>query len=681
MSFRPVFAGFSAVLLSLTVTLWASPSMACGGLFASAQDPKLSVSTSGLQVLFVQHPKSVTTHVRIAYTGDAKEFVWLLPVPHKPKVGVGFDAIFEQLLRRTTPMLSLQSASGFENEDWRKGFCDNAVHCLTWDWALEEAPYPVKSGGETPAQPVVLERKAVGPFQTVVLAASDAEGALQWLNDYGYRAPAAAKEGLQHYLGHGMKLLAVRLKAGKSADDIVPLRIEVPGGTPMLPLRMSRISAGGPLPIVVWLLGRYRALPKNQLHVTADFEGLDWARPHRNYKDVVAQAVAAAGGKAWLTEYAHWHYKFMEKTSDEPEGNFFFYPQFITPYDSIRYLLSGQRDFVQDVRPRGLCEDLVMQLGYFTPQTQSLLRAIAPRPKAMQDLSDDELDKCRWCAFCTDKVCTEFWGHIDKEIGKGPHVLAPLQEALFPTLLDLDASFKWVEGSRNELEAQLVELGAAIKDKKGEPTLPAWTVTRLYTVQQPAQLDDVMFAYNPHLPRVDARLVRDGEVFCDEEGEPWLELPCAEGKVALTIARTEEKCMKDHPIPGLAKGGLGVLPNCRPPKHRIEVLDEYGLPRVIDPQDIGKVQAALAKVIPGKPSLDEALIAELKVVEQPKAESWQRWPDPLPEVKKPDVQPENPGDPQGCGAASGRSKSPLGLLWAMGLSLAAVLVARRRARG
>ncbi|MFP6593215.1 MAG: DUF2330 domain-containing protein [Candidatus Latescibacterota bacterium] len=68
---------FTTVLLSTTTA------EACGGFFCSFAP----MNQDSERILFVDRDDSVTAHVQIAYTGEAADFAWTLPVPSQAVTG------------------------------------------------------------------------------------------------------------------------------------------------------------------------------------------------------------------------------------------------------------------------------------------------------------------------------------------------------------------------------------------------------------------------------------------------------------------------------------------------------------------------------------------------------------------------------------------------------------------
>src|SRR5258706_4154909 len=77
------------------------PADACGCF--TPPDPSVPVVQAGERILFAVANGQVTSHVQIQYSGEAKEFGWLLPLPSIPTLELGTDELFAQLYAATQP--------------------------------------------------------------------------------------------------------------------------------------------------------------------------------------------------------------------------------------------------------------------------------------------------------------------------------------------------------------------------------------------------------------------------------------------------------------------------------------------------------------------------------------------------------------------------------------------------
>ncbi|MBI5609890.1 MAG: DUF2330 domain-containing protein, partial [Deltaproteobacteria bacterium] len=96
----------SAAVLSTYLALFSPDAWACGACFGPPAPPvpgdptfKPTVVQDAERVLFVRDEATKTSHVwvEVRYTGDAKDFGWVLPVPKLPKISVGTVLLFDRL--------------------------------------------------------------------------------------------------------------------------------------------------------------------------------------------------------------------------------------------------------------------------------------------------------------------------------------------------------------------------------------------------------------------------------------------------------------------------------------------------------------------------------------------------------------------------------------------------------
>ena len=73
----------------------------------------------------------------------------------------------------------------------------------------------------------------------------------------------------------------------------------------MIPIVLTGVGADPDMPIMVWVLGSSRAIPRNYFHTKLDDAELDWLNFGQNYVDVVTRAVNESDGHhSFITEYA-----------------------------------------------------------------------------------------------------------------------------------------------------------------------------------------------------------------------------------------------------------------------------------------------------------------------------------------------------------------------------------------
>lgn len=298
---RTTIAALGVALTSLA--LWAAPqpASACGGFFCNRQ----GIDQSGENILFsINDDGTVTTVVQIQYQGPSETFAWILPVPAEPTVGVGTDAIFQQLAARTTPR--------FQWEQETVGDCRDEPRCWAYDdlenspmrgGGFQDASAPAADAGP-PAGVDVRLRAAVGPYDVAVLAAGSGDALRDWLGDNGYLIPAEASAELDHYVELEHFFVALKLLKDRDTGEIQPIVLRSTNDEPCIPIRLTRIATVPNMPITAYFLAEQRYRPFNFMLVRPDLDDVGLWTGETSYPQAVTRAVDDVGGHAFVTDYA-----------------------------------------------------------------------------------------------------------------------------------------------------------------------------------------------------------------------------------------------------------------------------------------------------------------------------------------------------------------------------------------
>lgn len=291
-----------AAALALTTTAAPPVAEACGGFFCSRSSP---MSQAGEKIVFsVEDDGTTTTHVQILYSGRSESFAWILPVPSVPELSVGTDLLFDGLDPATAPQFPLARTT--------EGTCRRVPTCPAPDSGSRAA---LDAGGgfadaaasdASPSSPPVTVhlREAVGPYDAAVISSDDATAVQTWLADNGYDVPDAANEHVAHYVEKNDYFVALKLLSDRTSGEIQPIVLRYQERQPCIPIRLTSIATVPDMPITAWVLGPGRATPYNYLSVEPDLNDRALWLGGANYAAKVTAAVEAAGGRAFVTEYA-----------------------------------------------------------------------------------------------------------------------------------------------------------------------------------------------------------------------------------------------------------------------------------------------------------------------------------------------------------------------------------------
>jgi hypothetical protein len=251
-----------AVLLSAGlagyVSMAAMPRADACGCF-TPPDPTVPVVQAGERILFDHSNGIVTAHIQVAYSGPADQFGWLLPLPSEPSLELGVDEVFSQLITTTQPKYRLDREY--------HGVCPFDPNNPNRFGGGGGAPSS-DSGGENPADPdsIVVVQDSIGPYDYAVLRADSQQPMLDWLAENRYFVPTATAEAVTPYIHEGAFFLALKLRKGNEVGDLQPVVVRYASDLPMIPIVLTGVGATEDMPVLVWMVGEGRAIPRNYYH-------------------------------------------------------------------------------------------------------------------------------------------------------------------------------------------------------------------------------------------------------------------------------------------------------------------------------------------------------------------------------------------------------------------------------
>lgn len=240
---------FLSLTVGLTALGVAQPAGACA-CGAPTPPEGVRVTVGQEQALVTFDRTSERIDLVLDMLADGAETGLVLPTPTPATVSLGDSDLFDALDRQTEPEVVIR-------QDWWGGAGDGAA------------------GG---APPTVLSEVDLGPVQAVTLAASDADGLREWLDDNGYGIAPEVQSLLGDYVDRGWSFAALKLTAEQSFDgQLQPVRFEFATTSPVYPLLLSQASTQ-PQSVRLYLIGDDRltaAFPDG-----SEFPGdVTWAGP------------------------------------------------------------------------------------------------------------------------------------------------------------------------------------------------------------------------------------------------------------------------------------------------------------------------------------------------------------------------------------------------------------------
>jgi hypothetical protein len=289
-----MFRWFLLACLGASVALADTDARACGGCFHPPNPPPAERSVvTGHRMAFSISTTETVLWDQITYSGNPREFAWVLPVKPGAVIQASRDEWFAALDAATQPVISAPVSSVP-----LQGCA--MVGCAASGGADNGA------GGGSGGSVQVLAQGVVGPYDTVTLQSSNPNALADWLTSHSFDIPASIQPTIAYYVGGGFDFIAVRLRPECGVSAMEPVRIVTPGADPTLPLRMVAVGAGSKVDLVLWILGEGRWQPQNFPSVTIDDTQLTWDNSQElsNYQALSQSLMAQNGGRTWLTEYA-----------------------------------------------------------------------------------------------------------------------------------------------------------------------------------------------------------------------------------------------------------------------------------------------------------------------------------------------------------------------------------------
>ena len=289
---RPLGALIALIAL---IALRPSDAGACGGCFHEPSQTESTVVT-GHRMAFAVSPARTILWDQIEYSGAPSSFAWVLPVKSGAEIELSTDAWFEALDAATTVQVVSPPAD-----------CAGPTSgggCSLGCSASENALYDRGAGNRPDV--TVVHQGTVGPYETVTLHANVPGALPDWLTSHGFAIDAGVQPVIDAYAAEGFDFIALRLLPGQGVQQMKPVRVVTPGGSPTLPLRMVAAGTGAKVGITLFVVGEGRWEAQNfpNGQVSAGDVVWDFATQKSSYATLRAALLASGGGRTWSTSYA-----------------------------------------------------------------------------------------------------------------------------------------------------------------------------------------------------------------------------------------------------------------------------------------------------------------------------------------------------------------------------------------
>ena len=312
------------LMVLLGLALCAGHAQAFCGFFVGKADADLFNEAS--KVVLVRDGNRTTINMLNDYRGPLKDFAMVVPVPvvlQKEDVKTPFRALFERIDAYSAPRL----AEYYDH--------DPCVPLPPRSMAMPQMAAPAPAGRlrKDSAESLGVKIEAqytVGPYDIVILSASQSDGLETWLLQSGYRIPRGAAKVLAPYIKQNMKFFVARVNLkehDKSGDTFLPpLQFSFASEKFMLPIRLGMINARGAQDLVLWVLtknGRVESTNYRTVKLPANMNVPPYIKADKEhgfgpfYKALFDEQAKREGLRAVFTEY-FWDMSWCDPCAGNP---------------------------------------------------------------------------------------------------------------------------------------------------------------------------------------------------------------------------------------------------------------------------------------------------------------------------------------------------------------------------
>ncbi|HEX8796674.1 MAG TPA: DUF2330 domain-containing protein [Polyangiaceae bacterium] len=301
-------AGLAGLLAAGVVLTDVHDASACGGCFHGPPPPQQTVTviTDHRMVFSISTAQTVLWD-QVEYSGQASEFAWVLPVKPGSRIELSQDAWIASLAAATQTVIQAPPNNCGVQQSQDVGGAQSSGcggSSATADFAAGGGAEDSGASEDAGSPVQVITQQVVGPYDSVTVRASQGEALGTWLRANGYDIPASVQPVIDAFTTEGFDFIALKLAPGEGVQAMQPVRIVTPGADLSLPLRMVAAGVGAHVGLELFVLSEGRYQPMNFPEATIDFTQLQWDPTNviSNYTTLAAQALAANGGRGWLTE-------------------------------------------------------------------------------------------------------------------------------------------------------------------------------------------------------------------------------------------------------------------------------------------------------------------------------------------------------------------------------------------
>ncbi|TDE98935.1 DUF2330 domain-containing protein [Occultella glacieicola] len=215
----------AAAVAALGAVVLPTPAQACAcGGYVAADGYEVAVNREVATIAWDGETERILLEMDVLT--DAPDAALLIPTPAPAEVALGDAEMFDELLEVIAPEVEVD---------------------YTWwpDVELGDGAGGAPEGAPPSLGVDVLETVDLGPLEASVLAADDADGLAQWLDEHGYVMQDGLATALRPYITEGWYYVAMRLTtdAADLTGELQPVDLTFPSESLIYPMRLSAAAA------------------------------------------------------------------------------------------------------------------------------------------------------------------------------------------------------------------------------------------------------------------------------------------------------------------------------------------------------------------------------------------------------------------------------------------------------
>jgi hypothetical protein len=296
------------VILAVVACLFSAPMAFADGCYVWKETFLGQAKSGGQQALLLYFSGRETLVLQTGYEGELANFSWLIPTPSPVSADDVHEAdanAYYWLDDITAPSFYLLSEPHSRYSYRSEG---GGCSCSRGD---SGGGAKAGTGSDDQDHVEVLETILTESYEVIVLATTEAQDLVDWLNQNDYTYPTGAEAVFGDYIRRGWYFLAVRIRPSNpglvTKQALAPIQISLETDEPVLPMKISSLSSDPETEILIHFISDGRYKTSNTACEEVPYYYIDDPENYKHeYQNRLKEDVADRGGRVYFVEYAGW---------------------------------------------------------------------------------------------------------------------------------------------------------------------------------------------------------------------------------------------------------------------------------------------------------------------------------------------------------------------------------------